>query len=109
MSTMTETVYTAYALTSRGREEIECYGTVEEAVRDMLELWPEEAEEGFGSSDIAIEDNQGDPVVYMARSAGDPHIAHVFHLREIRTIESYLCKYEPAQGGSVRTIIKRLA
>lgn len=108
MSIMTETIYTAYALTSRGREEIECYGTVQEAVQDMLELWPEEDE-----GDVVIDNNQGVTVVYFVRSDADPLIVHLYFLedawRGFKYIESYRCHYEPAQGGSVRTVIKRLA
>ena len=103
----TEQVYTAYMLTSRGREEIECYGTSEEAVQDILELWPEDDE-----GDVVIEDNQGLGVAYFARSDQDPRIVHVYFIGEamrwVDKVESYRCEYSPALGGSVRTNIKRL-
>lgn len=103
----TEPVYTAYALTSRGREKIECYGTVQEAVQDMLDLWPEDNE-----GDLVIEDNVGDGVVYFARSDKNPRIVHIYFMetdmRSVMHMESYHCHYEPAQGGSVRTIIRKL-
>jgi hypothetical protein len=104
MSTMIETVYTAYALTSRGREEIECYETLQEALQDVLELWPEDDD-----GDVVIEDQDDNPWFYMARSEKDPAIVHIYSLRAgPRSVESYRCHYEPALGGSVRTIIKKL-
>jgi hypothetical protein len=102
-----ETVYTAYALTKRGREEIECYGTGVDALRDMLELWPEDDE-----GDVVIEDNHGHAFAYFARSDSDPRIVHVYFMGDdmkwVDRVESYRCEYEPALGGSVRTNIKRL-
>jgi hypothetical protein len=103
----TETVYTAYFLSTRGREEIERYGAVEEAIRDILELWPEDDD-----GDVVIEDNLGNGMAYFARSDRDPRIVHVYFMNDGMTgidhVESYRCEYEPALGGSVRTVIKRL-
>lgn len=111
MTITTEQAYTAYALTSRGREKIECYGTVEEAVQDILELWPEEVEEGLEASDVGIENNEARLVVLMVRGADNRAIAHVYYRKDgaaLDRIESYHCQYEPAHGGSVRTIVRKL-
>lgn len=108
VTTTTETVYTAYALTLRGREEIECYGTVEEAVLDMLETFNED------DDDIIVVDNLDRNVVFMAHDANDSTIAHVYFIRHDCTsldhCESYRCTYAtPAMGGAIRTVIERLA
>jgi hypothetical protein len=103
----TERVYTSYALTGKGREEIECYSALQYAVLDTLENWPE-SDEG----DIVIEDNHSQSVVHFARSAGDPLIVHVYFITDneyrLDHSESYRCEYE-TENGKVTTNIKRIA
>ena len=102
-----ETFYTAYALTSRGREEIERYPTIKEAFEDMLNMWPEDDD-----GDAVIEDKDGVVLIYFSRSLANPAIVHCYHKSVDGSgpnhVESYKCVYEPALGGSVRTNIKRL-
>lgn len=105
--TRTDRVYTTYALTSRGREKIACYETTKQAVEDTLEMWPEEDD-----GDVVVEDDVEMGVAYFARSDGDPRIVHIYYMGDDRDsvmhVESYRCHYEPALGGSVRTVIERL-
>lgn len=101
-------IYTAWAITSRGREEIECYSSLNAAVRDMLELWPEDDD-----GDISIETRWGRCCVYMARGNKDPRIVHVYYVSETKTaasyVESFRCEYEADEAsGKIKTNIHNI-
>lgn len=104
-----ETRCVAYAITDRGRELIESYETAQEAIDDMLKLWPEDDE-----GDVSIEDDNGLQLAYFARSAGDPNIVHVYHVgyedRSVSHVESYRCEYRhDRETGRLYTQIDYIA
>lgn len=92
---------TAYGLTSRGTEKIESYPSIDEAIKDMLEMWPEDTEH-----DVAIMDSHGDTAVYMARGT-DPAICLVIRLRPLGRWETYHVKYQDT-NGRVESVVTRL-
>lgn len=98
---------TAYAVTKHGREMIECYETVTDAFRDMLDLWPED-----DSGDVSIEFPCGALAIYMKRDAKDPLVVHAYHVgtdeSHVGHVESYKCRYKRDKAGELFTQIERI-
>lgn len=99
---MTSEFYTAYGLTPRGQEEIERYATIDEAVQDMLEMWPEEP-----NHDAVIQNSSGRAVVYLAHGTS-PEVCLVIPISPFTKGESYRVEYKLVEGR-VNSVVTKLA
>lgn len=90
-------IYKAWSLKDQRKEWIEDYPTVDDAVGDVLGMWPED------DNDVEIVDQYGVTVAVMARG-NDPAVCHVFERGKPTGI--FRCEYRRGVNGKVITDVK---
>lgn len=91
--------YKAWSLSDKGRSWIEDYDSVDDAVGDILAMWPED------NSDVEIVDEEGETVALMVRGL-DPAVCHVYESG--KPTGSFRCAYRRNNKGLVETVVSPL-